>query len=122
MYHVEEAKKVIRDKLNNAVKKRVENTERPIGCLLSGGLDSSIIASLVQKNTDKKLRTFSIGLEGSVDIKYSRIMAKYLNSDHHEFIVTEEEARESEKTHSKSVKPVKIVLIFFILFTLFFFS
>ena len=87
--------KNINDKIYNsleqAVKKRVENTEKPIGCLLSGGLDSSIIASLVQKYSDKKLRTFSIGLEGSVDIKYSRIMANYLDSEHHEFIVSEEE-------------------------------
>ena len=79
--------------LNEAVKKRVDNTERPIGCLLSGGLDSSIIASLVKKNikSGQKLKTFSIGLENSVDIHFSRIMAKYLESDHSEFIVTEEE-------------------------------
>jgi len=83
--------------LNDAVKKRVENTERPIGCLLSGGLDSSIIASLINNNlSDKcKLKTFSIGLEGSVDIEYSRIMSSYLNSDHTEIIVTEEEMLES---------------------------
>ena len=81
----------IYNSLNDAIKKRVKNTERPIGCLLSGGLDSSIIASLVKLNTTSKLRTFSIGLEGSVDIEYSRKMAKYLDSDHHEFIVTEEE-------------------------------
>ena len=49
--------------LTNAVKKRViGTTERPIGCLLSGGLDSSLIAALVNNfyNTDKKLKTFSI--------------------------------------------------------------
>ena len=79
--------------LDNAVKKRVDNTERPIGCLLSGGLDSSIIAALVKRNmsTTQRLKTFSIGLEGSVDIHFSRIMAKYLDSDHTEFIVTEKE-------------------------------
>lgn len=83
--------------LNDAVKKRVDNTERPIGCLLSGGLDSSIIASLVKNNlkTKTKLKTFSIGLKGSVDIEYSRIMAKYLDSDHTEFIVSEQEMLES---------------------------
>jgi len=79
--------------LNESVKKRVDNTERPLGCLLSGGLDSSIIASLVKKNLNhnQNLKTFSIGLENSVDIHFSRIMAKYLDSDHSEFIVTEEE-------------------------------
>ena len=83
--------------LNDAVKKRVDNTERPIGCLLSGGLDSSIIASLIKNNLNNKtkLKTFSIGLEGSVDIHYSRIMAKYLESEHTEFIVTEQEMLQS---------------------------
>ena len=87
----------IYNSLNNAVAKRVDNTERPIGCLLSGGLDSSIIASLVKQNlsSDKKLNTFSIGLENSVDIIHSRIMAKYLNSEHHEVIVTEKEMLDS---------------------------
>ena len=85
------------ESLNDAVKKRVDNTERPIGCLLSGGLDSSIIASLVKKNLNNntKLKTFSIGLDGSVDIHHSRIMAQYLDSDHTEFIVTEKEMLES---------------------------
>ena len=85
------------DALNEAVKKRVDNTERPLGCLLSGGLDSSIIASLVKRNLNpgNKLKTFSIGLEGSVDIYFSRIMANYLDSDHTEFIVTETEMLES---------------------------
>ena len=82
--------------LDDAVQKRVDHTERPIGCLLSGGLDSSIIAlSETKHETSNKLKTFSIGLEGSVDIHFSRIMAKYLDSDHTEFIVTEKEMLDS---------------------------
>ena len=45
-----EVLKNIYNKLYQAVSKRVENTEREIACLLSGGLDSSIIAALVKKN------------------------------------------------------------------------
>ena len=50
------------DKLTKAVEKRLLS-DRPIGCLLSGGLDSSIITSILIKN-NKNLKTFSIGLEG----------------------------------------------------------
>tara|TARA_B100000035_G_scaffold315280_1_gene334932 strand:- start:5184 stop:6902 length:1719 start_codon:yes stop_codon:yes gene_type:complete len=83
--------KDIVNNLTNAVKKRVIGTcERPVGCLLSGGLDSSLIAGLVNKfynNTNQKLKTFSIGLQGSEDLKYAKIVANHLNSDHHEIIV-----------------------------------
>ena len=78
--------------LHASVKKRMM-TERPIGCLLSGGLDSSLIAGLVRYYLpkDKQLRTFSIGFEGSPDLKYARIVADYLKTDHHEFLVKPEE-------------------------------
>ena len=36
---------------------------------------------------NKKLNTFSIGLEGSTDLKYAKIVANYLKTDHHEIIV-----------------------------------
>tara|TARA_Y100000768_G_C23990175_1_gene691917 strand:+ start:7400 stop:9046 length:1647 start_codon:yes stop_codon:yes gene_type:complete len=85
---------IIYNSLNSAVKKRVENTDRPIACLLSGGLDSSLITSLVCKHyqtEEKKLETYSIGLEGSVDIEYARIVAEFLGTKHTEVIVTERE-------------------------------
>ena len=74
-----------------SVEKRVENTERPIGCLLSGGLDSSLITALVCKLSKSPIETFSIGLKGSEDLKYARMVANHLNTKHHEVIVTEEE-------------------------------
>jgi asparagine synthase (glutamine-hydrolysing) len=82
--------------LSSAVDKRCLTTERPIACLLSGGLDSSLIASLVAnyyKNNhyDQPLETYSIGLEGSEDLKYARIVADYIGSKHIEVIVTEKE-------------------------------
>ena len=83
----------IRDLLEQAVEKRLM-AERPIGCLLSGGLDSSIIASLLCKKyqTDtRRLKTFSVGLQGSVDLKYAQIVANYLETDHTELILTEDE-------------------------------
>ena len=74
-----------------AVKKRVENTDRPVACLLSGGLDSSIVAALVNKIYDKQLETYSIGLEDSEDLKYARIVAEFLNTKHTEIIVSEDD-------------------------------
>ena len=86
--------KLIGLKLSDAVKKRVIDTcERPIGCLLSGGLDSSLITAFVKMyyKGENKLKTFSIGLPHSEDLKYAKIVADYLDTDHHEIIVTEDD-------------------------------
>lgn len=82
--------------LNAAVTKRCIATERPIACLLSGGLDSSLIAALVNnyyrsRNPNHRIETYSIGLKGSEDLKYAKIVATYLNTKHTEIIVTEKE-------------------------------
>ena len=82
--------------LQSAVNKRCLTTERPIACLLSGGLDSSLIAALVSDyyrihNIDKPLETYSIGLRESEDLKYARIVADWIGSNHTEIIVTEKE-------------------------------
>ena len=83
---------LIRDNFERAVKKRVENTERPIACLLSGGLDSSLVTSLVKKYyTGEQLETYSIGLEGAEDLKYAKQVAEFLNTKHTEIIVSEQD-------------------------------
>lgn len=86
----------IHDKLYNCVKQRVLTTERPIACLLSGGLDSSIVTALVKRVRDESgitepLETYSIGLEGAEDLKYATIMADFLGTKHTNIIVTEED-------------------------------
>jgi asparagine synthase (glutamine-hydrolysing) len=80
----------------NSIKKRVLVTERPIACLLSGGLDSSLVTALVneiykEKNPGVPLETYSIGLVDSEDLKYARIVSKYLGTKHTEIILTEED-------------------------------
>jgi len=89
-----EAKNAIRGALEVAVKKRLL-TERPIACLLSGGLDSSLIASLLQKNLKElslpPLKTFSIGFEGSSDLAHAQIVADWIGSDHTEIKMTPDE-------------------------------
>jgi len=75
----------------DAVYKRVQATDRPIACLLSGGLDSSIVAALVAMMYEEPLETYSIGLEGAEDLKYARKVAKHIKSKHTEIVVTEED-------------------------------
>jgi asparagine synthase (glutamine-hydrolysing) len=56
------------------------------GAWLSGGLDSSIMASLARPYMHP-FHTFAAGLPGSADIKYARIVANFIKSEHHEVIV-----------------------------------
>ena len=89
--NIDQILNTIHDLFCDAVKKRVETTDRPVACLLSGGLDSSIVASLVSRYYPNQLETYSIGLEGSEDLKYAKIVAEYLNTKHTEIIVSEED-------------------------------
>lgn len=83
--------------LKSAVLKRTIVTDRPIACLLSGGLDSSLITALVndvRKNvlkTDVPLETYSIGIEGSSDLVYAKKVADYLGTNHTEVVISEQE-------------------------------
>jgi len=81
----------IRQFLLKAVKKRVITSDRSVGCLLSGGLDSSIVASIAQHYYPGILETFSIGMPDSEDIKYARKVADFLGTNHHEIILSEED-------------------------------
>ena len=85
----------IRDTLYECVRRRVLHTDRPIACLLSGGLDSSLIASLVNQCLHElgkpQLETYSIGLEGAEDLKYAAIVANYLGTKHTSIVLSEEE-------------------------------
>jgi asparagine synthase (glutamine-hydrolysing) len=80
----------VRDILYNSVKKRV-NADRPIACLLSGGLDSSIIAALLCKVLGpENVRTYSIGMKGSTDLFYAQKVANFLKTQHTVVHFTEE--------------------------------
>ena len=82
---------IIHDTFCEAVRKRVEATDRPIACLLSGGLDSSIVTAIVNKYYPEQLETYSIGLENSEDLKYAREVALFLDTKHTEIVVTEDD-------------------------------
>lgn len=81
----------VKELLEDAVEKRLMS-DVPIASLLSGGLDSSLVAAiLAQTLGNEKLHTFSIGLKGATDLGYAQIVAEHIGSIHHEVIVTEDE-------------------------------
>ncbi|SDR76912.1 asparagine synthase (glutamine-hydrolyzing) [Winogradskyella sediminis] len=66
-----------------------------LGTFLSGGVDSSIISLCLAQTTDKKIDTFSIGFKKASydETDKSRIVAKQLKSNHHEFIIDENDLK-----------------------------
>lgn len=80
----------IYNKLENAVFKRLD-TSKKVACLLSGGLDSSVIAHLLSRKI-QNLHTFSIGQStSSPDIIAARKVAAYIGSVHHEVLISAED-------------------------------
>ena len=89
-HQTNEHSNVIYDTLLEAVRKRVITMERNMACLLSGGLDSSLISALVSKFVPKgQLQTYSIGMSGGSDLEYARMVSKHIHSKHTEIILTE---------------------------------
>jgi len=93
--------------LRNAFEKAVVShlmSDVPYGVLLSGGLDSSLVASIMSRHCHRRIETdgqqpahwpqlhsFSIGLHGSPDLKAAKEVAQYLGSVHHEYVFTPQE-------------------------------
>ena len=82
--------------LTLAVAKRISATDVPIGVLLSGGLDSSLIVALLNEAGHKNIRTFSIGFEDIEDeagseFEYSDQVVEKFNTNHNKYITKNEE-------------------------------
>lgn len=89
-FHEDDAIIEIRSLLTNAVRKRVQVSERPVCALLSGGLDSSLVASLAASFLPKgHLHTFSIGMHGSTDLVYAKQVAEHIGSTHTNITLSE---------------------------------
>ncbi len=90
--------KTIRSLLMAGIEKRLDS-DAPLGFLLSGGLDSSLVCSVAAKLFNKPIRTFSIGMDlDAIDLKYAREVADYIGSDHTEVIISREDVLEALET------------------------
>ena len=86
-YDFEDWKQLLSDTLMKAVKRRLV-ADVPVGVLLSGGLDSSLIVGLLAHAGQENIKTFSIGFETvgkekGDEFEYSDIIARHFGTDHH---------------------------------------
>lgn len=85
----------IHDKLIKGIEKRLD-ADAPLGFLLSGGLDSSLVCAVAAKILKKPIETFAIGMStDAIDLKYAKEVAEYIHSNHHEVIITKEDVLSS---------------------------
>ena len=81
---------LIRIYFEKSIKKRLMS-DRPIGSLLSGGLDSSLVSAVVSKMLRKRIKTFSIFMPGGTDKNFSDMVSKHINSDHYNIELTKQD-------------------------------
>lgn len=87
---IEKALEDLENLLKDSVK-RIMISDVPIGCFLSGGIDSSLVATVMQSLSDRPIQTFSIGFERPEynEAPQAKQVAHFLGTDHHEEILTE---------------------------------
>lgn len=85
----------IREKLIKGVEKRLD-ADAPLGFLLSGGLDSSLVCAISAKILHKEIRTFAIGMEkDAIDLKYAKKVADFIGAKHTEVYMSREDVLEA---------------------------
>ena len=87
---VEDAAQAVLEALEASVRLRMLRADVPVGCYLSGGLDSSLIAALGLRAKGDRFSTYSIRFEDAEfdETPFQRLMAEHLGSDHHEVTVS----------------------------------
>ncbi|MBU1948964.1 MAG: asparagine synthase (glutamine-hydrolyzing), partial [Candidatus Eisenbacteria bacterium] len=94
---IDEATEAVREVLEEAVRLRILRSDVPVGCYLSGGLDSSLVAALGLGVKGDKFCTYSLRFEDAEfdETDYQRIMADRLGSEHHEVMVSRRDIAEA---------------------------
>lgn len=83
--------KNIHNKLVAGIEKRLD-ADAPLGFLLSGGLDSSLVCAISAKIIKKPIKTYAIGMStDAIDLKYAKEVADYIKSEHSEIIITKDD-------------------------------
>lgn len=87
----DEAAAALEGVLRDSVRNRLES-DVPLGCFLSGGVDSSLVAAFAQESLDGKLKTYTVGFENSVmdEATHARRIAQHLGTQHHELMVNQD--------------------------------
>jgi len=81
----------IRTRLIASIEKRLDS-DAPLGFLLSGGLDSSLVCAIASRILKRPVHTFAIGMEkDAIDLKYAKVVADYIHSDHTEIIINRDD-------------------------------
>ncbi|MCI9677597.1 MAG: asparagine synthase B [Oscillospiraceae bacterium] len=85
----------IHEKLILGVEKRLD-ADVPVGFLLSGGLDSSLVCAIAARLLGKPIETYAVGMStDAIDLKYARQVADHIGSHHHEIYITEQDVLEA---------------------------
>ena len=114
IYHRSQA--VLRNAFEKAVTRRMMS-DVPWGVLLSGGLDSSLVAAICQRNVTRKsknfpkLHSFTIGLANSPDLVAAKRVADFLGTTHHAYTYTLEEGADAIRDVIRSVETYDLTTI-----------
>lgn len=103
--HLQEAQEPLIDKqdvlpvFNETLEKVVQQqmiSDVPLGAFLSGGIDSSLIVAIMQKNASRKINTYTIGFDNPDfnEAPFAKNVARHIGTDHHEYLFSTRELDE----------------------------
>ena len=94
---------MVRKAVMSSVRQRLAS-DKPLAFLLSGGVDSSLVAALSAKMLGKPIRTFCCGMQEGTDLQYARMVAKHIGSNHTEVFFTPQEGLDAIRDVIRTVE------------------